>query len=114
MSASDSGSERRRHPREGLKIPVDYSSVDAFFTEFTANINEGGMFVEMESTPEIETLVQLHFRIPGSNEPIRVEGRVAWISDGKGEAPEGAGIEFQNLDAEVREQINATVRMLRS
>ena len=50
MAGSDSasGKERRRHERAELKIPVDYSSVDAFFAEFSQNINEGGMFIEMD------------------------------------------------------------------
>ena len=37
--------DRRRSSREDLKIPVDYSAVDAFFSEFTTNVNEGGMFI---------------------------------------------------------------------
>ncbi len=40
-SGDTSGDERRRHERVALKIPVDYSSVDAFFTEFSSNVNEG-------------------------------------------------------------------------
>ena len=112
--SDQSGSERRRHDRVPLKIPVDYTSVDAFFTEFSANINEGGMFVEMEEPPGLGTLVQLQFSLPGNGEPVQVEGRVAWTSDGKAESPPGVGIEFHNLAPDVTEQINAVVRTLRS
>lgn len=106
--------ERRRQERIGLKVPVDYSSVDAFFTEFTTNINEGGMFIEMEQPPEIGTEVQLQFRLPGEDQPVQVEGRVAWVSDGKADTAAGAGVEFQNLRSEIREQINRIVRDLRA
>jgi len=111
---SNESAERRQHERVGLKIPVDYSSVDAFFTEFSANINEGGMFVEMEDPPELDTQVQLQFQLPGQREPIQVEGRIAWTSDGKDDSPPGVGIQFQNLPAEVRERINGIVRELRA
>jgi len=106
--------DRRRQERIGLKVPVDYSSVDAFFTEFTSNINEGGMFIEMEQLPEIGADIQLQFRLPGVKQPLQVEARVAWVSDGKADAPVGAGVEFKNLTAEAREQINRIVRDLRA
>jgi uncharacterized protein (TIGR02266 family) len=108
------GSERRRTGRLPAKIPVDYSAVDAFFSEFCANINEGGLFVETESPQEPETLVQLQIRLPGLDEPLPVAGRVAWVSEGKDDAPAGMGIEFVGLDAEARRTINAVVRRLRS
>lgn len=106
--------ERRRHHRVPLKIPVDYSSVDAFFTEFSANINEGGMFIELENPPEIDTEVQLQFDLPGHADVVQVSGRVVWISDGKDGSAAGVGIEFQNLDADTRDTINRIVRDLRA
>ena len=108
-----SHSDRRRSTREDLKIPVDYSAVDAFFSEFTTNINEGGMFIETESPSPLDESVSLEFRLPGLEEPVRVSGRVAWISDGKAESPVGMGIEFHDLPPEVRRTINDLVRRLR-
>jgi uncharacterized protein (TIGR02266 family) len=113
-SRRDQGSDRRRAGRLPLKIPVDYSAVDAFFREFCANINEGGMFVETEAPPETGTLVQLQVRLPGLEEPLPVAGRVAWVSEGKEGAPPGMGVEFVGLDPEARRTINAVVRNLRS
>ena len=110
----DQDQDRRRHDRVPLKIPVDYTSVDAFFSEFSANINEGGMFVEIEEPPELGTVVQLQFSLPGGEQDVQVEGRIAWISDGKDESVAGVGIEFQNLRPDVCETINSVVRRLRS
>ena len=107
------GGERRRDTRVELKIPVDYSSVDDFFTEFTANINEGGMFVEIEKPPELDTVVQLQFRLPGTRKPVKVLGRVAWSKDEDPDGPSGVGIEFHDLSAELRDTINQVVRQLR-
>jgi uncharacterized protein (TIGR02266 family) len=105
--------ERRQHARENLKIPVDYSAVDAFFSEFTTNINEGGMFIETDTPAPLDSEVQLQFRLPNLDRPVKVAGRVAWVSDGKGESPCGMGIEFQELAPEVRRTINDLVRNLR-
>ncbi len=49
-----SESDRRRSEREDLKIPVDYSAVDAFFSEFTTNVNEGGMFIATETPSPLD------------------------------------------------------------
>ena len=111
--ARPSSSDRRRSAREDLKIPVDYSAVDAFFSEFTTNVNEGGMFIATETPSPLGTDVALEFRLPGLERPVNVSGRVAWISDGKGDSPVGMGIEFRELAVEVRATINEIVRRLR-
>ncbi len=109
-----SGSERRRDSRVALKVPVDYSSVDDFFSEFSANINEGGIFVQMEKPPELDTEVHLQFRLPGAEQPILVNGRVAWTHSGEDGEPAGFGVEFHELSPEIREEVNRVVRNLRA
>ncbi len=111
---SSGNTERRQSERQRLKVRVDYSAVDAFFGEFSANINEGGIFIETDSPAELDALVQLQFRVPGLDTPIQVAGRVAWINQDKSEGPRGMGIEFQQLDPSIRETINDLVRKLRS
>jgi type IV pilus assembly protein PilZ len=106
-------SERRRAERVDLVVRVDYKTVDELFSEFARNINEGGMFVETELPPEPGSPVALQFRIPGSDEPIAVMGRVVRTSLGDRHEPPGMGIEFENLDAQSRELINQLVRSLR-
>ncbi len=115
MAAKRIGSrkDRRHSERENLKIPVDYSAVDAFFSEFTTNINEGGMFIETETPPPLDAMVQLQVRLPDLERPIKLGGRVAWVSDGKAGSPPGMGIEFQGLTPELRGTINDLVRRLR-
>jgi uncharacterized protein (TIGR02266 family) len=115
MAAKRKGSQKdRRHSeRENVKIPVDYSAVDAFFSEFTTNINEGGMFIETETPPPLDATVQLQVRLPDLERPIKLGGRVAWVSDGKAGSPSGMGIEFQDLTPELRGTINDLVRRLR-
>jgi uncharacterized protein (TIGR02266 family) len=112
--ARPKGEERRRTERVPIKIPVDYSSVDDFFSEFSTNINNGGIFVETDTPEETDTVVTLQFKLPGLDEPVAVIGRVAWTSDGKGENPAGMGVEFHGLDDRIRSTIDEIVRRLRA
>jgi uncharacterized protein (TIGR02266 family) len=94
---------------------VDYSAVDAFFSEFTTNINEGGMFVGTDQPHPVDTTVTLRFRLPGSEEPCEVTGRVVWVREVPDEeGPRGMGIEFEALDGTTRARINDLVRELRT
>lgn len=107
--------DRRKAPRTEAVIPVDYSTVDAFFSEFTTNINEGGMFVGTDAPHDIDTLVTLHFRLPDVDQPCEVSGRVVWIREvADAEGPRGMGIEFETLDDTTRSRINDLVRALRT
>jgi len=106
--------ERRSSKRGDLAIPVDYSSVDSFFTEMATNINEGGMFLATDASAELDQLVKVAFRLPGLMQPIEVEARVAWLSRGEGGAEPGIGLQFLELSPEARETINRLVRDLRA
>ena len=107
------GTERRRSDRVDLVVRVDYKTVDELFSEFARNINEGGVFVETDTPPEIGSSVALQFKIPGSQDPIQVMGRVVRIAPGDVHEPPGVGIEFEDLDDQSRNLINDLVRNLR-
>ncbi len=109
-----SAEERRRSQREPIKIPIDYSAVDVFFSEFASNINEGGMFIETDNPAELDELVQLQMLFPELEAPVQVGGRVAWTSDGKDGSPPGMGIEFHDLSPEACDTINQIVCRLRT
>lgn len=114
-SENDTTAERRRTPRSAMVVRVAYSTVDALFSEFTRNVNEGGLFIETETPPPAETRVALEFKLPGSDEPIQARGRVAWIRGASPEeGPAGMGVEFEQLGPDARSRIDALVRQLRS
>ena len=71
------------------------------------------MFIETETPSALDSMVQLQFRLPNLDRPIKLGGRVAWISDGKSGSPPGMGVEFQGLTEELRATINDLVRRLR-
>lgn len=106
--------DKRRSARTPLVVRVDYSTVEALFSEFTTNINEGGLFIETERPAPSGTLVALQFRLPGCEEPIKVDGRVVWTSADRPNDMPGMGIEFEGLGPDARARINALVRGLRA
>ena len=106
--------ERRRSPRTPIVVRVDYSTVDALFSEFTRNVNEGGMFVETDAPPPLDSQVSMCFQLPGSSEPIRAQGRVVRICDGTGGEVPGMAIEFEHLARDAHDRIDELVRNLRT
>ena len=107
------GSDRRRSDRAPVEVEVQYETVDELFTEFTRNINEGGLFVETTRPLAVDEAVQLSFKLPGASEAIRVTGRVVRLQT-KDEGVAGMGIEFEQLDDAARAAIDGLVRSLRA
>lgn len=105
--------ERRKSKRVPVVVRVDCSTVDAFFSEFTANINEGGIFIETAELHPADTEVSLQFQLPGSAEPLQVAGRVVWSTPGGRDQEPGVGIVFEDLDQRARARIDQLVRSLR-
>ena len=106
--------ERRRSSRAPIVVRIEYATVDALFSDFTRNINEGGVFIETDAPAPLDSAVHLRFRLPGTRDALRVSGRVAWISTGPGGKPTGMGIEFEGLTDADRARINALVSRLRA
>jgi uncharacterized protein (TIGR02266 family) len=106
--------ERRRAPRAPVVVRIEYETVDALFSEFTRNINEGGVFIETDAPAELESHVQLLFKLPGDEEAVKVAGRVVRIARGDADEAPGMAVEFEGLDGRDRERINRLVMGLRA
>jgi uncharacterized protein (TIGR02266 family) len=106
--------ERRRSARTPIVVRIEYSTVDALFSDFTRNINEGGVFIESDAPAPLDSEVHLRFQLPGTREALRVSGRVAWIDAEQNGKPRGMGIEFDNLSDADRARIDELVVRLRT
>lgn len=110
----ETGAERRRFNRTDLLVRIEYSTIDEMFSEFTRDINEGGLFIETEKPRPTGTEVAMRFNLPGSKEPLQTTGRVAWVRSAADDEPAGMGIEFDELSDEDRVRINTMIRSLRN
>lgn len=113
-SESASDRDRRRAERAQVTVRIDYATVDEMFSEFTRDINEGGLFIETDKPHEPGTEVSMQFHLPGSAEALRTVGRVVRISSGQPGTPAGMGIEFDELTPDDRVKIDQIVRALRA
>ena len=109
-----SGDDRRRSERADLVVRIEYSTVDDLFSEFTRDINEGGVFIETEHPQEIGATIDLQFHLPGSPDPIKAVGTVVRRNDGSEPGLLGMGVEFESLSSETRARINDLIRSMRS
>jgi uncharacterized protein (TIGR02266 family) len=114
VDSSDAEDDRRRARRAGVTVRIDYATVDEMFSEFTRDINEGGLFIETEKPHQPGTEVSMQFHLPGSNEVLSTIGRVVRVSSGDVGTPPGMGIEFDELTAADRLKIDAIIRSLRA
>lgn len=96
--------ERRRSPRARLETRIDFSSESNFYTGWTRDISEGGVFIETYDLRPVGTPVDLHLELPTGIE-IEARGTVRWLRDpinlGEETSP-GMGVEFEALDEHAR------------
>ncbi len=114
MSRQILPSDRRRSRRERAEIRVQYESVDELFTEFTRDINEGGVFVATDNPLGLDEPVELSFQLPGGEDAIHVTGRVVRVQTKDEDGVAGMAVEFDALDAAARGAVDRLVRSLRS
>ncbi len=107
--AEINGIQRRRFERLAVEIEVNLTSDHNFYTAFTQNISEGGLFVATTRLMPVGTPIEFSFTLHPDPEPIQVTGRVKWVRDpvlyNRDTVP-GMGIEFGVLDPRLQKRIN--------
>ena len=102
--------ERRRAPRVAMQASVGVHSETNFFTGFTENISEGGVFIASLCPPEMGTELDVDIAV-GEGESRRFRGRVAWMRSDETGQPTGCGVQFTDVTPEQREVLD---RMLQT
>ena len=106
---SASWAERREKPRARYVTAVHLSSDSNFYTGFSNNVSEGGIFVATHLLRIHGTVITVEFSLPDGGPPIRVESVVRWTCDSDASERPGMGLQFRNLRAEDRRRIEAFV-----
>lgn len=102
--ATPQSAERRRHQRIQYETEVTFSSQNNFFTGFTEDVSEGGLFLATYELAPIGTVIDLRFTLPDER-VVEVVGDVRWVRDPRQEepgAPPGMGVQFRALDEQDR------------
>lgn len=117
MSDSVRSSERRFGSRTPIELKVEYKRLNTLFADYTRNISKGGTFIRTKKPLKIGTEFLFALSAPQMSEPIRILGRVQWITDEASateERPAGMGIRFVYADDDERARVEGTVERLMS
>jgi hypothetical protein len=79
-------SEKRRHPRKDVRIPVTFQLGDGRRIEASSrDMSLGGMFVLTDTLAPFASSIPVELMVPGAKQPIRVTATVRWTeADGMG------------------------------
>jgi len=103
VAAPSSEPERRRAPRVALVTEVTLRSDSNFYTGFSCDLSDGGIFVATCDVRPPGTEVDLSFTLPGHRSPIQAAGVVRWIREYNDRTPEvspGMGIQLTSMASE--------------
>jgi uncharacterized protein (TIGR02266 family) len=105
----DPAVRERRTRRVALHADVDLFSDSNFYTGFSSDLSDGGIFVATCEVLEAGTEVEVAFTLPGSQR-IQSRGVVRWHREYNDRFPDvfpGMGIEFVEMPEESRSAVHA-------
>ncbi len=106
------GAERRQQPRAFLDTDISFESDSNFYTGFTEDISDGGLFVATYNLKPVGTVVEMSFRLP-NGAILNIQGIVRWVREPRDEknAPHpGIGLQFQNLSEQDKKAISDFIK----
>ena len=103
--------DRRDHRRITFVADINFSSDSNFYTGFTRDISEGGVFVATYNVFPVGTVMELELQMPGTEAPVKVKGEVRWWAEANEDSDghPGVGVRFLDLSVEDRDRINRFV-----
>lgn len=101
--------ERRAHERVPVRTAIGFQSSTRFFTGFSGDLSDGGLFVASEHLLAVGTRLTLSLVLP-SGEQMTAEGEVSWTRPVSGpEGLRGMGIAFRDVAENSAEAVVAFV-----
>ena len=106
--------DRRIASRMPVQLEVEYSSIDAFLSDYAVNMSRGGLFLASQRPSPIGTPVTLQFVLPEETIPVEISGEVMWVNpEGVGQLIPGMGIEFRGMDTDSERRLARFVQTLK-
>ena len=83
-----------------VEIEIDLSSDHNFWSGFTADMKEGGVFVATHQSVVLGERVVVQMNLPFEEEPIIATGRVSWTRPFRpdSEVPPGYAVQFDSIE----------------
>ena len=100
------GANNRGFARAKLKVQVDFESDHNFFTGFSSDISEGGLFIATVNVQPLGSPVEVAFALP-TGESVMARGLVKWVREATGDHQQpGMGIQFEGLPEDARDAVH--------
>jgi uncharacterized protein (TIGR02266 family) len=112
VSQTPGGQQRRRHDRVELETEVTLDGLTNFYTGFSEDISNGGLFVSTYDIRPIGTDVEVSFSLP-SGHIVNARGQVRWLYDPvepEEDSSPGMGISFEALLPEDRVAVEEFIK----
>ena len=101
----DDGNQRG-FPRHAVTLAVRFRSARDFVLEHASNISRGGIFIQTDDPPPLETVVQVEVNLPDNPAPVTTNGIVVHRQLAVGGKMPGVGVQFVDSGDDFRERID--------
>ncbi len=102
-----SDKDRRTQHRIPVKMWVEESGPEGLYFQRSANLSEGGIFLEKTIPHPVGTVVNLQFTLPEDSQPMKVRAEI--VNAAADEAELGMGLKFVGLTDELAARIRAFI-----
>jgi uncharacterized protein (TIGR02266 family) len=105
------GPEGRTAPRVAMQAQIDFGSDSNFYSGFSTNISDGGVFIATVNVLPLGTEVDLSFTLP-NGKSVRSKGVVRWVREVNDKIPDafpGIGVQFESLPESAHDAIHGFV-----
>lgn len=110
------GSEKRRHDRYYVKMPVELVVGKASAPGETVDVSFGGLFLRTPHPPPARQLVKVALKLPPKDRPITLMAMAVFVEPPKSE-PEhipGVGLKLFGMDPSLQERWESFVKYVRT
>jgi type IV pilus assembly protein PilZ len=101
----DEGNQRG-FPRHPVTLNVRFRSARDFVLEHASNISRGGIFIQTDDPPPMDTVVQVELNLPDDPAPVMTNGVVVHRQMAVGGKMPGVGVQFVDGSDGFRERID--------
>jgi uncharacterized protein (TIGR02266 family) len=98
-------------------VRISFKSESDFFRAYIGNLAKGGLFVKTMKILPVDTLLNVEFSLPDSNQIIHTTGKVAWTRSGDKSSekiPPGMGIQFIDINQEDEKLLKKFIESFKS
>jgi type IV pilus assembly protein PilZ len=100
------GGRHRTFPRVAVKLEVRFRTASEFVQEHAVNLSRGGIFIQSDDPPPIDSAVEVEIHLPDAGLPVTSKGIVVHRQLAAPGKLSGAGVQFVDASDAFRERID--------